>query len=66
MEEIREDLASEGLTPRKLVRLILYAIALAMGVTIIILPMVGQPVDLSMAGIALACLGIAGLDQVTG
>ena len=65
MEEIREDLASEGLSPKKLVILVLYAIALAMGVAIIILPLVGQPVDLSLAGIALACLGIAGLDQIT-
>ncbi|MFW9862799.1 MAG: hypothetical protein ACFFEX_08055 [Candidatus Thorarchaeota archaeon] len=65
MEEIREDLASEGLSPKKLVILVLYAIALAMGVVIVILPIVGQPVDQSLAGIALACLGIAGLDQIT-
>jgi uncharacterized membrane protein HdeD (DUF308 family) len=65
MEEIKADLASEGLSPKKLVILVLYAVALAMGVVTIILPMVGQPVDQSLAGIALVCLGIAGLDQIT-
>ncbi|MHA2027382.1 MAG: hypothetical protein ACW98U_15895 [Candidatus Thorarchaeota archaeon] len=65
MEEIRKDLASEGLSPKKIVNLVLYAVALAMGVATVILPMVGQPVDQSLAGIALVCLGIAGLDQIT-
>ncbi len=65
MEEIREDLASEGLNPTKLVILILYAVALAMGVVTIVLPMLGQPVDLTILGIAIVCLGIAGLNQVT-
>jgi len=65
MEEIREDLASEGLTPSKLVILILYAVALAMGVAAIVLPMVGQPVDQTLLGIAVFCLGLAGLNQVT-
>ncbi|MFX1604165.1 MAG: hypothetical protein ACFFCK_11840, partial [Promethearchaeota archaeon] len=61
MEEIREDLASEGLTISKLVILVLYAVALAMGVTTIVLPMVGQPVDQTLVGIAVFCLGLAGL-----
>lgn len=65
MEEAKRDLASEGLSPRKLVNLVLYAVALAMGVVTIILPLVGQSVDPSLAGIALVCLGLAGLDQVT-
>ncbi|MFW9767209.1 MAG: hypothetical protein ACFFF9_14690 [Candidatus Thorarchaeota archaeon] len=65
MEEIKADLASEGLSPRKLVSLVLYAVALAMGVITIILPMLGQSVDQSLSGIALICLGIAGLDQIT-
>ncbi len=65
MEEIKEDLASEGLSPKKLVNLVLYAVALAMGVVTVILPLVGQSVDPSLAGIALACLGLAGLDQIT-
>ncbi|MHA2352756.1 MAG: hypothetical protein ACXABX_06515, partial [Candidatus Thorarchaeota archaeon] len=57
--------ASEGLSPTKILIYILYAIALAMGVAIVVLPMVGQPVDQSLAGIALLCLGLAGLIQVT-
>ena len=65
MESIREDLASEGLSPTKLLILILYAIALALGVAIVVLPMVGQPVDQSLPGIALLCLAFAGLLQVT-
>ncbi|MFW9919461.1 MAG: hypothetical protein ACFFED_07665 [Candidatus Thorarchaeota archaeon] len=65
IEEIRKDLASEGLSPKKVVILVLYAIALAMGVVTIILPLVGQPVDQSLAGVALASLGIAGLSQIT-
>ncbi|MFW9848607.1 MAG: hypothetical protein ACFFF4_05670 [Candidatus Thorarchaeota archaeon] len=65
MEEIKEDLASEGLSPKKLVNLVLYAVALAMGVVTVILPLLGQSVDPSLAGIALVCLGIAGLDQIT-
>lgn len=65
MEEIREDLASEGWTVSKFVNLVLYAVALAMGVATIVLPMVGQPVDQTIVGIAVFCLGIAGLSQVT-
>ena len=64
MESIREDLASEGLTPSKLVLFILYAVALAMGVAIIVLPIVGQPVDQSLTGIAVFCLAVAGLNHV--
>lgn len=45
--------------------LALYGVALAMGVVTIILPLIGQAVDPSLAGIALVCLGIAGLDQLT-
>jgi hypothetical protein len=61
MESVREELASEGMTPTKVLLFILYAIALAMGVAISILPLVGQPVDISLAGIAILCLGLAGL-----
>lgn len=65
MESIREDLASEGLTPTKIIIYILYAVALALAVAIIVLPIVGQPVDQSLAGFALFCLALAGLIQVT-
>ena len=45
---------------------ILYALALAMGVATIVLPLVGQPVDLILVGIAVFCLAVAGLDKVDG
>ncbi|MHA2081564.1 MAG: hypothetical protein ACW99H_10505 [Candidatus Thorarchaeota archaeon] len=65
MESVREDLASEGLTPGKILLYIFYAIPLALAVAMIILPLVGQPVDQSLAGIALLLLALAGLIQVT-
>lgn len=65
MEEIRKDLAQEGLSPRMLVGLVLYAVALAMGVMTIVLPMLSMPIDQSLTGIALVCFGIVGLDQIT-
>ena len=65
MESVREDLASEGLTPGKVLLYIFYAIPLAMAVAMIVLPLVGQPVDQSLAGIALLLLALAGLIQVT-
>ncbi|MFX0054845.1 MAG: hypothetical protein ACFFAD_07970 [Candidatus Hermodarchaeota archaeon] len=57
---------STQMSPQKIVLAILYAIALAMGVAVIVLPFLGQPVDQSMIGIALFCLGVAGLNTVTG
>ena len=66
MEEIREELASEGLTITKILLYIFYAIALAMGVAIVVLPLVGQLADQSLSGVALLCLAMAGLIQVTG
>lgn len=66
MEEIREELASEGLTVTKILLYIFYAIALAMGVAIVVLPLVGQSADQSLSGVALLCLAMAGLIQVTG
>ena len=65
MESVREELAEEGLTPGKVLLYIFYAIPLAMAVAIIILPLVGQPVDQSLSGIALLLLALAGLIQVT-
>ncbi|MFW9919365.1 MAG: hypothetical protein ACFFED_07185 [Candidatus Thorarchaeota archaeon] len=55
---------STEMSPKKIVLFILYAVALAMGVAVIVLPMLGQPVDQSLVGIALFCLGIAGLNAV--
>ncbi|MHA1905630.1 MAG: hypothetical protein ACXADL_16300 [Candidatus Thorarchaeota archaeon] len=65
MESIREDLASEGFTPEKFLLLIFYAIPLAMAVAIIVLPLVGQSVDQTLAGFGLFLLALAGLIQVT-
>ena len=54
------------MSPKKIVVFIFYAIALAMGVAIFVLPALGQPVDQSLTGIALFCLAVAGLNTVTG
>jgi hypothetical protein len=55
---------STKMSTSKIVFFILYAIALAMGVAVIVLPLVGQAVDISLVGIALFCLGLAGLNTV--
>jgi len=55
---------STEMTPTRIVMLVLYAIALAMGVAAIVLPLLGQTVDMTMIGIALFCLGLAGLNQI--
>ncbi|MFW9973896.1 MAG: hypothetical protein ACFFDQ_01335 [Candidatus Thorarchaeota archaeon] len=57
---------STQMSGTKIVLLVLYAIALAMGVAVIVLPLLGQTVDIAMVGIALFCLGIAGLNKVSG
>ncbi|MDH4214221.1 MAG: hypothetical protein OEV85_09900 [Candidatus Thorarchaeota archaeon] len=56
---------STKMSTQKIVLLVLYAVALAMGVAAIVLPLLGQSVDQTMIGIALFCLGIAGLNIVT-
>lgn len=55
---------STQMSMSKIVFFALYAIALAMGVAVIVLPLVGQTVDISLVGIALFCLGLAGLNTV--
>ena len=50
--------------PKNILSIIMYAIALAMGIATIILPLVGQPVDIVLLAIGLTALGIAGLDQI--
>jgi hypothetical protein len=57
---------STEMSPQRIVIYILYAVALAMGVAVILLPILGQPADLSMVGIALFCLAVAGLNTVNG
>jgi len=64
MEEIHK--MSESMSTSKMILFILYAVALAMGVAVIVLPLLGQPVDFTMVGIALFCLGLAGLNSATG
>ena len=52
---------SSEMSTGKIVLLILFAVPLAMGVATIVLPLLGQTVDMTMVGIALFCLGLAGL-----
>jgi hypothetical protein len=52
---------SENMSPTKIILFILYAVALAMSVAVIVLPILGQPVDFTKVGIALFYLGLAGL-----
>jgi len=54
------------MSPTKIILFILYAVALAMGVATIVLPILGQTVDFTLVGIAIFCLGLAGMNQVTG
>jgi len=56
---------SDNMTPAKMVLFILYAVALAMGVAAIVLPLLGQTVDMTLIGIAIFCLGLAGLSTAT-
>ncbi|MHA2273553.1 MAG: hypothetical protein ACXACI_16990 [Candidatus Hodarchaeales archaeon] len=46
------------------IRVLLYGLALAMGVATTVLSILGQPVEQILVGIAVVCLGIAGLDRV--
>ena len=57
---------SDNMPPAKILMFILYAVALAMGVAVIVLPLLGQSVDLSLVGIAIFCLALAGLNKTTG
>jgi len=56
---------SDNMPPAKILLFILYAVALAMGVVTIVLPLLGQTVDITLIGIALFCLGLAGLNSAT-
>lgn len=57
---------SDDMPMNKIILLILYAVPLAMGVAAIVLPLLGQAVDQALIGIAIFCLGLAGLIQLTG
>ncbi len=56
---------SDDMPPAKMLLFILYAVALAMGVAAIVLPLLGQTVDMILIGIAIFCLGLAGLSTAT-
>ena len=55
---------STEMSPKNIIIYVLYALALAMGVATIVLPLVGLPVDQILVGIAVFCLAGAGLDKV--
>jgi hypothetical protein len=44
--------------------LVLYAVALGMGVVSIVLSILGEPVDVILLGIGVAALGLAGLTKL--
>ncbi len=48
--------------PENIVSIVLYALALAMGIVSIIINVLGQTVDVIMLAIGLTALAIAGLD----
>ncbi|MFW9907159.1 MAG: hypothetical protein ACFFEF_01180 [Candidatus Thorarchaeota archaeon] len=54
------------MSPKRIALIALYAVALAMGVMSMVLPMLGQAVDLGLIGLAVTCLGIAGLSTSSG
>ena len=57
---------SDDMPMNKIIILALFGIALAMGVAAIVLPLLGQAVDITLVGVAIFCLGLAGLIQSTG
>jgi len=50
--------------PENIVSMVLYALAMAMGIVSIILNVLGQTVDVIMLAIGLTALAIAGLDGI--
>ncbi|MHA2282002.1 MAG: hypothetical protein ACXAC5_14260 [Promethearchaeota archaeon] len=50
--------------PENIVSIVLYAVALAMGIVSIILNVLQQPVDIIMLAIGLTALAIAGLNAI--
>ena len=57
---------SDDMPMNKIIILALFGIALAMGVAAIVLPLLGQAVDITLVGVAIFCLGLAGLIQISG
>jgi hypothetical protein len=52
---------SEKMSLEVLITFILYALAMAMGAVAIVLPLLGQTVDMGLIGIGLFAVGLAGL-----
>ena len=50
--------------PENIVSIVLYAVALAMGIVSIVLNVLGEPVDFIMLSIGLTALAIAGLNAI--
>jgi hypothetical protein len=50
--------------PENIISIILYAVALAMGIVSIVLNVLGEPVDFIMLSIGLTALAIAGLNAI--
>jgi len=47
-----------------ILQLILYVVAMAMGIVSIVLSVLGQPIDIIMLAIAVAALGFAGINSL--
>lgn len=45
-------------------QLVLYAVAMAMGIVSIVLSIMGQPIDVIILAIAVAALGFAGINSL--
>jgi len=45
-------------------QLVLYAVAMAMGIVSIVLSIIGQPIDVIILAIAVAALGFAGINSL--
>ena len=50
--------------PENIVSIVLYVVALAMGIVSIVLNVLGEPVDFIMLSIGLTALAIAGLNAI--
>jgi hypothetical protein len=50
--------------PENIVSIVLYAVALAMGIVSIVLNVLGEPVDLIILAIGLTALALAGLNAI--
>ena len=47
-----------------IIQLVLYVVAMAMGIVSIVLSVLGQPVDIIILAIAVAALGFAGINSL--